>query len=74
MELPGLDYIHSVQSQSALQQHHSELGTSLRSGIAAVTAATAGPQPQTTLKTRLGIQGSVRESKRNRAPQRYVND
>lgn len=72
LELPGLDYIHDVQSQSALQQHHTELGTSLRSGIAAVTAGTAVPQPQTTLKTRLGIQSSVRETKRNKGPQRYV--
>lgn len=74
LELPGLDYIHTVQSQSALQQPHSDIGASLRSSIAAVTAATTGPQPQSALKTRLGIQSSLRENKRIRAPQRYVND
>lgn len=79
LELPGLDYIHHVQSQSAIypqhrhHHYHREFGTSLHSGIAAVTAATAVPQPQTTLKTRLGPQGSVRETKRNKQPQRYVN-
>lgn len=67
-ELPGLDY--AIQSQSAIIHERRELGTSLR-GIAAINTATGTTvsQPQ----TRLGPQGSVRETKRSKAPQRYVN-
>uniref|UniRef100_A0A1B0FJP9 Uncharacterized protein n=1 Tax=Glossina morsitans morsitans TaxID=37546 RepID=A0A1B0FJP9_GLOMM len=73
LELPGLDY--AVQSQTAISAHHRELGTSLRSGIAAITTATSVTQSQSTLKGRLATQGSIRHTdiKRNLPPKRYVN-
>lgn len=79
LELPGLDY--AVQSQSALGAfHHRELGTSLRSGIAAITAASAGAaggisQSQSALLGRYGPNASIRNSERKIVqPKRYVND
>uniref|UniRef100_A0A1A9VUP1 Uncharacterized protein n=1 Tax=Glossina austeni TaxID=7395 RepID=A0A1A9VUP1_GLOAU len=70
LELPGLDY--AVQSQTAISAHHRELGTSLRSGIAAITTATSVTQSQSTLKGRLATQGSIRHTdiKRNLPPKR----
>lgn len=79
LELPGLDY--AVQSQSALGAfHHRELGTSLRSGIAAITAASASAaggisQSQSALLGRYGPNASIRNSERKIVqPKRYVND
>lgn len=78
LELPGLDY--AVQSQSALGAfHHRELGTSLRSGIAAITAASASAaggisQSQSALLGRYGPNASIRNNERKIVqPKRYVN-
>ncbi|XP_033237494.1 uncharacterized protein shakB isoform X6 [Drosophila pseudoobscura] len=68
LELPGLDY--AIQSQSALGGlgHHRELGTSLRSGIAAITAASASAgglsQSQSALLGRYGPNASIRHNER----------
>ncbi|BFG01382.1 uncharacterized protein DMAD_01144 [Drosophila madeirensis] len=69
LELPGLDY--AIQSQSALGGlgHHRELGTSLRSGIAAITAASASAaggisQSQSALLGRYGPNASLRHNER----------
>ncbi|ALC49359.1 shakB [Drosophila busckii] len=69
LELPGLDY--AVQSQSHIGAfHHRELGTSLRSGIAAITAASATAaaggisQSQSALLGRYGPNASIRNSER----------
>lgn len=76
LELPGLDY--AVQSQSAIGGfHHRELGTSLRSGIAAITAASASgiSQSQSALLGRYGPNASIRNSERKIVqPKRYVNN
>lgn len=86
LELPGLEYA-TIQSQSALTSHHRELATSLRSGIAAITASASVPGTGGHFatksaagaggftKTRLGQQLAARpETKRFRQPQqRYVN-
>ncbi|EDV95124.1 GH17767 [Drosophila grimshawi] len=76
LELPGLDY--AVQSQSHIGAfHHRELGTSLRSGIAAITAASGAAgglsQSQSALLGRYGPNASIRNTERKIVqPKRYV--